>query len=83
MKFRSARWHCEFWEALGQTKAMQICKRETLNHQGAINHTKYEYSALGLSLAGPGSQEPISLSLFVYISVVYSQFSAKSVSKSS
>ena len=30
-----------FREPLGQTKAMQICQGETLNHQGAIIHEIY------------------------------------------
>ena len=39
------RWHSDrldgtvsFREPLGQTKVMQICQGETLNHQGAITH---------------------------------------------
>ena len=44
-----------FREPLGQTKVMQICQRETLNHQGAITHEVCRLAAQ-CNVGGGGSK---------------------------
>ena len=44
-----------FSEPLGQTKVMQICQRETQNHQGAITHEIYSISRQLFNQTAAGS----------------------------